>query len=269
VTPKKDARLRSLGQALDVVRYWESLTGQATGAWQAAVGSDLAADDEFSHPYDVSLASWAAIVAAVSHLGTLRDSLFHRVGPNEVKVWLHTHGQLTLVRGALENASMALWLLESDVSVERILRRIQKDWAERRELDIAREEINIPSSKSMQEYEREVSDLLARIGADPVMLKERTGYGKIVKTAEAHVPAGPKTGALFLWKACSAIAHGELRGMIAYLNKRQGGSPSPGTQLYQITASVELLVDGSMAAIASTKAALALYSKRSGTLIRV
>ncbi len=242
--------------------------GQATGTWQATVGSDLAADDELSHPYDMSLASWAAIVAAVSHLGTLRDSLFHRVGPNEVKVWLHTHGQLTLVRGALENASMALWLLESDISVERILRRIQEDWVERRELNVVREEINIPGSKSMQEYEREVSDLLVRIGADPVRLKKRPGYGAIVKIAGAHVPTGSQT-AFVLWKACSAIAHGELRGMIAYLSKQQLGSPSPGMQLHQITTSVELLVVGGMTAIASTKAALALYAKRSGTLIRV
>lgn len=191
--PEEDAKLRSLGQVLDSVRRWEDLVGQEDGAWRAAAGSDLAAEDALSYPYDVSPAAWAAVVAAVSHLGTLRDSLFHYVGVNEIKAWLHTHGQLTLVRGALENASMALWLLESDMSGERILRRIQRDWAERRELDIVREEINAPGPKSMQEYEREVPDFLARIGADPVKLKKWRGYGTIVKIAGAHVPAGPKT----------------------------------------------------------------------------
>jgi hypothetical protein len=163
---------------------------------------------------------------------------------------------------------MVLWLLESDISVDRILRRIQKDWAERRELDVVREEINTPSSKSMQEYEREVSDLLSRIGANPARLKKGPGYGAIVKSAGAHVPAGSKT-AFVLWKASSAITHGELRGMIAYLSKQQLGSSSPGMQLNRITTSVELLVAGGMAAIASTKAAFALYSKRSGTMIQV
>jgi hypothetical protein len=118
----------------------------------------------------------------------------------------------------------------------------------------------------MQEYEREVSDLLARVGADPTKLKKRPGYGAIVKAAGAHVPTGPRT-AFVLWKACSAIAHGELRGMIAYLSHQEVGSPSPDTQLYQITMSVDLLVVGGMAATASTKAALALYSTRSRTPI--
>lgn len=268
MTPEEDAKLRNLGQALDSVRRWEGLVGQENGAWRATAGSDLAADDALSHPYEVSPAAWAAIVAAVSHLGTLRDSLFHHVGANEIIAWLHTHGQLTLVRGALENASMALWLLESDMSGERIFRRIQRDWAERRELDIVREEINAPGPKSMQEYEREVSGFLARIGADPAKLKKGPGYGAIVKIAGAHIPAGPKV-AFVLWKACSAIAHGELRGMIAYLSKQQRGSLSAGMQLHQITTSVELLAVSGTVALTSTRAALALYSNRSGTPIRV
>jgi hypothetical protein len=104
------------------------------------------------------------MIATVSHLGTLRDSLFHQSGPNQIRAKLHTHGQLTLVRGALENASMVLWLLGSENSVERILRRIQKGWSERRELNVVREKIDSPSSRSMREYEEDVSSLLSRIG---------------------------------------------------------------------------------------------------------
>ena len=63
------------------------------------------------------------------------DSLFQHAGPDTVQVKVHTHGQLTLVRGALENASLALWLLEDDQLAERIVRRMQEEWDEIRQLE--------------------------------------------------------------------------------------------------------------------------------------
>ena len=136
MTPEEDKYVRHLGRALGKVTNWENtVMGSASDAWKASPGSELATDDQVAHPYTVSSASWSAITAAVSHLGTLRDSLFREARPGVFRVQLHTHGQLTLVRGALENASLAYWLLESDQSEERITRRLQEDWEEARQLD--------------------------------------------------------------------------------------------------------------------------------------
>jgi hypothetical protein len=269
VTPDEDAKLRHLGQALETVSRWESdVTGSQDGAWQTAPGSELEIDDKLAHPFNVSPVPWSAITAAVSHLGALRDSLFQSTGPAEVRARIHTHGQLTLVRGALENASMAYWLLEDDQSVERIVRRMQEDWEEVRQLEVVRDEIGSPQPKTMVDREQEMIDLLVRVGGDPSRLKKRPGYGEIVKLAGASQPTGAKT-AFVIWKACSSVAHGELRGLIAYLENMAVGSPLPGMQLNQVTGNIDLMSVGGLIAIGTTRQALRLYAKRSGTTIPI
>ncbi len=265
MTPEEDEYVRHLGQALGKVTSWENtVMGSASEAWKASPGSELATDDQVAHPYTVSSASWSAITAAVSHLGTLRDSLFRDTRPGVVRVQLHTHGQLTLVRGALENASLAYWLLESDQSEERITRRLQEDWEEARQLDIVRAETGQPSGKTMADRRSELTDVLTRAGCDPARLKDRPGYGEIVKLAGAHQPTGAQS-AFVIWKMCSSLAHGELRGLLAYLPKTTLGSPSPGMQLTEVTGNVGLMTLGGLIAIGTTSQALKLYKRRAHT----
>ena len=267
MTPEEDAKLRQLGQALEKVSRWErDVTGSQAGTWQTAPGSELEADDKLAHPFTVSPAPWSAITAAVSHLGALRDSIFRSNGPAKVHAQIHTHGQLTLVRGALENASLAFWLLEDDQSAERIVRRMQEDWEEVRQLEAVRIEVGSSSAKTMTDREKEMTDFLVKVGADPVRLKKRPGYGEIVKLAGMRQPTGART-AFVIWKACSSIAHGELRGLIAYLENTPVGSSAPGMQLNQVTGNIELMTIGCMIAIGTTSEALRLYERRSGTKI--
>jgi hypothetical protein len=172
VTSEEEAHLRQLGQALEAVTRWEAhVTGGRSGSWQTAPGSELETDDKLAGPVGVSLAPWSAVTAAVSHLGALRDSLFQVTGPGKVHARIHTHGQLTLVRRTLENASLAFWLLEDDRSVERIVRRVQEDWEEIRQLEAVRSETGTPSGKSMADREKELTDLLINVGGDPSRLK--------------------------------------------------------------------------------------------------
>lgn len=268
--PDEELYLRQLGNALEAVTRWEAtVTGDRAGSWQTAPGSELEIDDKLAQPFGVSLAPWSAITAAISHLGVLRDSLFQVTGPAKVHAQVHTHGQLTLIRGSLENASLTFWLLEDDRSVERIVRRIQEDWEEIRQLEVVRSETGTPSEKTMADREKEMTDLLRKVGGDPARLKKRPGYGEIVKLAGAMQPTGSTT-AFVLWKACSSIAHGEVRGLIAYLkNTTVGSSIPPGMELNQITGNIALLTMGCMIAIGTTREALRLYEKRSGTKIPI
>lgn len=258
--------LEKLWHALQDVAKWESIIGSPSGAWRTAPGSDLEADDNIAHPCDVSPAAWAAIFAAVSHLGCLRDSLFHQTGPGAFAAPIHTHGQLTLVRGALENASMAVWLLQPDLSADRILRRVQLDWCELDQLDKVRVEMHSPGRKTMAQHKQDLTKLLLKAGADPAKLKKRPGYGEIVSAAGDHGPAGSKA-ALIVWKACSAVAHGELRGMIAYLSHESVRSSAPGMQLIRVAGNVQLMIVGAMMGLETTARALAAYSMRAGTQI--
>ena len=260
----EDQQLRSIFRALGVVDEWESLTGGSvpSGKWRIEPGSDLAEDDQQSHPYEVSHAAWAALSAGVSHLACLRDSLFAQTGPASFQARLHTHGQFTLVRGALENASRAVWLLEPDDRKVRLLRRFQQEWAEARQLDEVAREMGKPT-KGKAERLAKLSPLAQNANIDPDLIKKGPDYTTIVRAAGRHPRSGPAV-AVVLWKACSSLAHGEVRGQINYLTKEVLGESAPGVALTKVTGNVLLLNTGVLVSMGITKTALDLYAKRSG-----
>ena len=66
------------------------------------------------------------------------------------------------------------------------------------------------------------------------------------------------------WKACSAIAHGNVRVTINYLSRQIVGAPSPETTLSKVSGNLPLLHAGTDAAVKTLRAAHVLYAKRSG-----
>lgn len=268
MTPDEDRQLRTLGNALEVVPDWVRLTGRPTGQ-QPVPGSDLAADDRRTNPYHVSHAAWTAMLAAVSHLACLRDSLFYWSGPDQVEARIHTHGQFSLVRGALENASRAVWMLEPDNRDERLLRRLRLEWAESSALDKVRELIGT-SGQSKDDRLKKLIALLRPTAVDPDeikslqnSIKSKADYVTIVEAAGAHLASG-SSRQLVIWRACSALAHGDFRGTLAYTAKEVQPGQTPGLALAQVTGSVPLLTQGSLVAIQTMKVALRLYGKRAG-----
>jgi hypothetical protein len=257
----EDRQLRSVLLALGGVAQWESRTG-GTGQPAPRDGSDLADDDASLHPYQVSHAAWAAISAAVSHLGVLRDSLFTPAGPARVTARIHTHGQLALVRGALETASRAVWLLEPDDRQVRLLRRLQQEWAESRQIEEVRREMGEPAKSKADRFAL-LSPLAQQAGIDLAAIKEAAEYTTIVRAAGQHIDIDPAV-TVVIWKACSSLAHGEARGQIAYLTKEILGESSPGVAQVQVTGNLLLLTAGVHAAVGMAKTALDLYAKRSG-----
>ena len=149
MTPEEDRQLRVLGDALAVVAGWEQVIEEPSGPWRVEAGSDLVGDDAASHPYQVSGAARAAISAAVSRAGCLRDSLFVWTGTARLTARLHTYGHLALVRGVLENASRAAWLLAPDDRATRVLRRLRQEYAEAKELRGMLEIIGSPPEWTM------------------------------------------------------------------------------------------------------------------------
>jgi hypothetical protein len=266
VSPDEEQQLRTLGQALEIVPGWVTLTGSPPP--QLVAGSNLAYDDRRAHPYQVSHAVWAAMSAGVSHLAALRDSLFHATGPDRVEAKIHTHGQFSLVRGALENASRAIWMLEPNDADKRLLRRLRLEWAESSEQAQVRELMGTPPGKSKDDQLKTLTDLLPPATADPDQInakqkaiKERPDYRTIVKVAGSHVSSGSSIQ-LFVWKACSALAHGDFRGTLGYTEREVLPGSTPGIAMARITGSVSLLAYGSLVAIETMKVALKFYGKR-------
>jgi hypothetical protein len=173
VTPDEDRLLRALGDALSVVAKWERQVAAPVGPLRPDDGSDLAADDRRIHPYEVSHAAWQAFLAAVSHLGCLRDSLLEWDGPGKITVRIHTHGQFSLVRGALENASRGLWLLEPGDGDERVLRRLRLEWVEASAQAEVRGIVGQPGRPRANRF-AELSALMPP-GIDPAAIRKKPG----------------------------------------------------------------------------------------------
>jgi len=242
------------------VAQWESWIGSPQAAPQD--GSDLAADDVSLHPYQVSHAAWAAITAAVSHLGVLRDSLFTQPSPSEVRARVSPHGQAALVRCALETASRAVWLLEPDDRQVRLVRRLQQEWDESREIEEVRRMISGSAKSKAERFER-LSPLAQQAGVDPAAIKKGAEYTTIVRAAGQHLNIDPAV-TVVIWKACSSLAHGDYRGQFAYLTKEVLSEASPGVAQVQVSGNILLLTTGAHVAVGMTKTAFDLYAKRSG-----
>ncbi len=251
-------QLREIAEALHKARQWDDLFAGPSDWTQVIPGSDLSGDDRATSPYQVSQA------AAVSHLQGLREILGVPKDPADFEMLLHTHAEFTLARGAFENASGVVWLLESDDRQERVLRRLRQVWAEMKDLDKVRELADLPAPRPRAERLAELEALAQAASISPRALSERPGYATAVRAAGKYILRRDPDTAEVIWKACSSIAHGETLGLYAYSARDVVGEVSPGVGLMRLTASVPLLRAAVMAAVATMPVARRLYARRAG-----
>ena len=88
------------------------------------VGSSLAGDDAKTHPYDLSQGVAQSIAVAVDHLHCFRMTL---TGTSDNVLRLHTYAPFTLLRGAIENAAIAVWVMSGASREERIVRHLRHE----------------------------------------------------------------------------------------------------------------------------------------------
>jgi len=121
-----------------------------------------------------------------------------------------------------------------------------------------------PAPRSKAERLAELAELARSANIDPREINERPGYATMVGVAGKYVLCDPDVPVV-IWKACSALAHGEMVGLLAYLDKDIVGEAGPGVALARVTASVPLLRAGVRAAVMTTKLAHDFYARRSGS----
>jgi hypothetical protein len=119
-----------------------------------AAGSDLAADDQATHPRRVSHLAFAAISAAVDHFHASRTL----ISAGHV---IHLNAQFTLLRAALENAATAVYLLAPDDRNTRLLRSLRVAWADVSDEHGLREQLRKYAQKAGQAPVKDASKSLA------------------------------------------------------------------------------------------------------------
>ncbi|MDH6137986.1 hypothetical protein P3T37_007429 [Kitasatospora sp. MAA4] len=213
--------------------------------WQVPSGSPLAGDDAKTDPYQVSHSVQHAVQAAADHLHCLRSSLVQHMDAERVTLVLHTYGSFTLLRGALENSARAVWLLAPASRYERIRRRLalqNDDIKNRHAMDRVAQAANAllpqedpgPPRRTEEQQRQHLVDLLTAAGGpqnDPKKVKEELrfpGYGNVVREAGSQLPQLQKSSGErpdmaslleLMWRACSALAHGDLGGSLGQLHR--------------------------------------------------
>jgi hypothetical protein len=246
--------LAELLGVLSEVDAWAARTNADASRLRPSPRSSLRGDDGKAHPYDLSHAVWHSLSHAVDHLGSLRALL------GGAKV-IHMYAPFTLVRGALENACAATWLLQPPSRNDRLTRRFRLAIADIGNGEKARQLTGQPASRTAQERIDEIHAIAARAGIDAVALKKPAGYTEIIKTVDQDGPANSAIEAS--WRLCSGFAHGDLWTTLSASRRTQIPSPAEvGIGTFKIEANLSLLTQVTRLAAGITSRGWQLYDQR-------
>jgi hypothetical protein len=233
--------LRLLKKALDDVDGW--LIRADLPRWAEPVpGSPLAGDDKKTDPFHLSHAVASAIHVAVDHAHSLQR-LVKSCGtcaPEQMMFGLNSY--YTLLRGALENAARAIWMLAPESRSERILRRLRLQADNVRNSDKAARAIGTTMPKPREARLDRVREIAVRCGLDVQVAVKHLNNVDIIHASGAYVGGSEDTAAHTeaLWRACSGAAHGDTWARLS-MHDKTVVSESSDVATIRTTASTHLL----------------------------
>jgi hypothetical protein len=168
---------------------------------------------------------------------------------------IHMYAPFTLVRGALENACAAVWLLQPASRRERLIRRFRLAVT-----DIRHEyQAGVVMGQAVPHDEQrpigEVVAIAGRAGIGETTVRKGVSYSEIV----AEVDRGsPGNLILISWKTCSGFAHGDWwTTKNASRRTRIPGPELDGIGTFKIEANLSLLKNITDLAVVQTRRGLA------------
>lgn len=193
---QRESELARLGMEFDFERIEEwHLSGQK--AWDVASGSLLEVADELTEPHQVSHLIGYLLHTAVDHLHALKSLLADAKAQ-------HTFAPYTLIRGSIEAASTALWILQ-DSDPGKVTRRAlhleyQNLWDQRRATKLVDKDADLDEERLAV-----LKVVLAGNRMTTGMVRKAIHVSDIIESAAAlfALPASRLT-----WQMCSAAAHG-------------------------------------------------------------
>lgn len=232
VTISEEYLLEQLIKQSNQAKKWHKKVTEGLGP--VTPDSDLDIDNKKTRPYQIGFAAWNSISVAVDHYHCLWTLLTpeNPDGPDYKKrPILHTYAPLSLLRGAFENASTAIWLLGGEKRKERITRRLRLAFSDINNMKYAVEDLTnfqkelekglINQAKGhkesellgqMDQYRREVKGKLEKIARnndiDEKDWQRGVRPGEIIQGA-AEAAEFSASHAKLTWRVCSATAHGD------------------------------------------------------------
>ena len=274
---EEEQDLRQLLSILEKIDPWvEAVTTDRPDAvWKVEPRSPLSTDDARTHPYQVSHRAWMAITPAVDFLACLRNSLLGARDEQRLIVRLHSYAQAGLIRGALENACCAVWLL-GPPRMERVTNRLALQWKELKPSDRLRDLVQSPAPRTIEQRQQQLADLLIAahtavapaaqapaIADDAAARRALKGlqYVDIVRRAGELSGVGADV-AEATWGMCSALAHGDTSATLGLLDTTVIRQSAPGVSLAHTSPHVKLLTFATLNAVRMTAEAFRFLQER-------
>lgn len=193
---QRESELAWTGMRFDFNRIEEwHRSGQEASS--VGSGSVLDAADALTEPHQVSHLIGYLLHTAVDHLHALKTLLADAEAQ-------HTFAPFTLIRGSIEAASTALWILQ-DADPRLVTRRAlhleyQNLWDQRRATRLVDKDADFDEERLAL-----LKKVLDRNDLTTAVVKKQLHVGEIIATAAAAfaLPASRLT-----WQMCSAAAHG-------------------------------------------------------------
>lgn len=265
ISEQERGDLLKLVEQLDrCVDPWCAQTQQPSRASAILPGSTMASDDMATDPFRISTAAWHGITAAVDHIRCFRDSLITNRTPGGIETLVRTHSQYTLLRAALENASLAVWLLAADDRAERITRRLRVEAASIEAMARLHKLTGTVLDPAKADRIAQLRVLAAKAGLTAEQVTESArpaGSGEAVRGAAIARGSDPVV-AQVIWSMGSGVAHADFLSMLAFLDRDIVGEISPGVAAAEISGSVPKIYLSALASMATINTAFELYNVR-------
>lgn len=193
---QRESEMAWAGMKFDFARIEEwQRSGQ--DAWNIGTGSALDAADALTEPHQVSHLLGYLLHTAVDHLHALKTLLADAEAQ-------HTFAPYTLIRGSIEAASTALWILQ-DADPRLLAQRAlhleyQNLWDQRRATKLVDKDADFDEARLAL-----LKKVLTRNNLTTAVVKKPLHVSELISTAAAvfALPASRLT-----WQMCSAAAHG-------------------------------------------------------------
>ena len=161
--------------------------------------------------WDPFTAAWDAWQGAVDHLEALGDLI-------ERSRTLYTFALWSLLRVAIENAALSVWLLQPETSDERIQRRLRVAWGDWGDAADAEKCVGRREPGWGAEQRDRIKETGLRLDLDLSVICGRWSWASVVREAGAVGEIATPESAELMWRMCSGFAHAREWTRIAWLD---------------------------------------------------
>lgn len=214
----------------------------------------LGQDDTWADPFHVSHAVKQCIVTAVDHLHACKV-LVANAGA------MHLAAPASLVRGSLESAAAAFWMLHPKDRAVRVTRALH--WRAKDAYDeyVALAGINPEADQKKSAQTKRLAEVAAgRCEIDASVLSKRLASTTMVEYADENTRDDVKV--LLMWRMCSGFAHGRQWAALAWGLRETFPTSNPDVVSVKFTNDLSRIVMMTLTATHLIKEVENLHAKR-------